>query len=89
MEGEKMEKEAEKQMQPPNISLMEALTHDAYGGGMYGSDVDPSANQVKTRGSKTQQSADGPEEANVQPKQKPPPSTGDRDIDITGQSYIQ
>ncbi|KAJ0025235.1 hypothetical protein Pint_09262 [Pistacia integerrima] len=35
------------------------------------------------------QSADGPVGPDIKPKHPPPPSSGDRDIDITGQSYIQ
>ncbi|VAI24778.1 unnamed protein product [Triticum turgidum subsp. durum] len=35
------------------------------------------------------QSADGPEEPVARPRHPPPPSTGDRDLDITGMSYIQ
>lgn len=46
-ESEKMEKGAEKQKQPPNISPMEPLTHDAYGGGLYGADDEPSRKLVK------------------------------------------
>jgi hypothetical protein len=42
----------------------------------------------KPRASATQ-SADGPEEPVARPKHTPPPSTGDRDLDITGMSYIQ
>ncbi|CAB4296058.1 unnamed protein product [Prunus armeniaca] len=35
-------------------------------------------------------SADGPDEATTRPPKHPsPPSTGDRDLDITGQTYIQ
>lgn len=83
-----MEEEGQRQKQPPSVSPMEPLTHGAYGGGFYGTDDEPSKNPVKPPASKTQ-SADGPEEANIQPKHNPPPSTGDRDTDITGQSYIQ
>ncbi|XP_034677292.1 uncharacterized protein LOC117907752 [Vitis riparia] len=86
--SEKMEKGGEKQKQPPNISPMKPLTHAAYGGGLYRADDEPSRKLVKPPASNTQ-SADGPEGPNIQPKHKPPPSTGDRDTDITGQSYIQ
>ncbi|KAF0893271.1 hypothetical protein E2562_023913 [Oryza meyeriana var. granulata] len=72
--------------QPPNISEMKPLTREAYGGGMYANEGrrDP----TRPRASATQ-SADGPEEAAIRPKHTPPPSTGDRDVDVTGQSYIQ
>ncbi|KAF3446879.1 hypothetical protein FNV43_RR12059 [Rhamnella rubrinervis] len=86
---------------PPNISPMEPITHGAYGGGMYGIDDDQQQERQqhkqanKPPASETQ-SADGPAEsvsscsANaIHLKHKPPPSSGDRDIDITGQSYIQ
>ncbi|KAL3840133.1 hypothetical protein ACJIZ3_024724 [Penstemon smallii] len=66
---------------------MKPVTKEAYGGGMYGTEegIKPPA---KPPASDTQ-TADGPAEATIQPKHKPPPSTGDRDLDITGQSYIQ
>ncbi|TYI42830.1 hypothetical protein ES332_A01G125900v1 [Gossypium tomentosum] len=64
-------KEQSESHQPPHISPMHPVTHNAYGGGF------------------ETQSADGPNEAKNEPKHKPPPSSGDRDIDITGQSYIQ
>ncbi|KAG8378067.1 hypothetical protein BUALT_Bualt08G0099500 [Buddleja alternifolia] len=73
---------------PPKISPMQPLTKDAYGGGMYAAEEGPPQPAGKPPASATQ-SADGPAEANIQPKHKPPPSTGDRDLDITGQSYIQ
>lgn len=72
------------------ISRMKPLTYEAYGGGMYGREPDqPAKEKAKPRASESQ-SADGPAEATTQPpKHTPPPSTGDRDLDITGQSYIQ
>lgn len=86
------------EQQPPYISPMQPLTKEGYGGGFYGKDDEPAQNKNNNNNqsskrpavaaSKTQ-SADGPEEATVQPKHQPPPSTGDRDLDITGQSYIQ
>ncbi|XP_071713358.1 uncharacterized protein [Rutidosis leptorrhynchoides] len=75
----------------PIISTMEPLTHEAYGGGMYGKDdqQQQTKNPRDPPASETQ-SADGPSEtASVELKHKPPPSSGDRDVDITGQSYIQ
>ncbi|KAL5209324.1 hypothetical protein ABZP36_004947 [Zizania latifolia] len=72
--------------QPPNISEMKPLTREAYGGGMYA--YEERRDPTRPRASATQ-SADGPEEAATKPKHTPPPSTGDRDLDITGQSYIQ
>nr|XP_043614396.1 uncharacterized protein LOC122586476 [Erigeron canadensis] len=78
----------------PVISTMKPLTHEAYGGGMYGKDDDQVQQHKKKNhppASETQ-SADGPSEPTnkmAELKNKPPPSSGDRDIDITGQSYIQ
>ncbi|KAI4339961.1 hypothetical protein MLD38_024843 [Melastoma candidum] len=83
--------------EPTHITPLEPLTHDAYGGGMYGTDDnDPGAageagqqqRENKPPASDTQ-SADGPVEQRGPPRHVPPPSTGDRDVDITGQSYIQ
>ncbi|KAG2698189.1 hypothetical protein I3760_07G138600 [Carya illinoinensis] len=83
------EKEAEKQNQAPNITPMKPVTHHTYGGGMYGNE----AGQARTKPTKPPasetQSADGPVEDTTKPKHTPPPSTGDRDVDITGRSYIQ
>lgn len=80
-----------KEMPTTYISPMEPVTHNAYGGGMYGiEEAQPQKpDAAKPRASETQ-SAEGPVEfPEVQPKHTPPPSTGDRDLDITGQSYIQ
>lgn len=88
MEKERDQKDVEKQKQAPNITPMTPVTHDAYGGGMYGTDDGQPKKPIKPPASETQ-SADGPVEATTKPKQTPPPSSGDRDIDITGQSYIQ
>lgn len=72
---------------PPNISPMEAVTYGAYGGGIYG--TEKGHPPQKPPASDTQ-SADGPLEfAELKLNHTPPPSTGDTDIDITGQSYIQ
>lgn len=109
----KVEKEREKQIRedhahhhqpaPPNISPMEPITHDAYGGGLYGTDDDNQIQQQRRQhkpanklpASETQ-SADGPDVSEsgrsssaIHLKHKPPPSSGDRDIDITDQSYFQ
>lgn len=78
----------QKEHKPPNISPMEPLTREAYGGGMYGTEAGQRQKPRNPPASDTQ-SADGPVEPVTQPKHKPPPSTGDRDLDITGQSYIQ
>ncbi|KAH6782481.1 transcription activator-like protein [Perilla frutescens var. hirtella] len=67
---------------------MQPLTREAYGGGMYATEEGAQNKTEKPPASDTQ-SADGPAEGTVQLKHKPPPSTGDRDLDITGQSYIQ
>lgn len=84
--------------QPPYISQMEPVTHEAYGGGLYGRDDEDEKEakkkekeppQHKPPASETQ-SADGPDESKTTKlKHKQPPSSGDIDIDITGQSYIQ
>lgn len=84
--------------QPPNISPMVPVTKEAYGGGLYGKEEegkrkqDNKPNENKPPASETQ-SADGPAEAatttTVKLKHKTPPSSGDRGLDITGQSYIQ
>ncbi|VAI10328.1 unnamed protein product [Triticum turgidum subsp. durum] len=57
------------------------------GGGMYAAE-EGRREPGKPRASATQ-SADGPEEPVAKPRHPPPPSTGDRDLDITGMSYIQ
>ncbi|XP_057974368.1 uncharacterized protein LOC131162183 [Malania oleifera] len=86
-EAERVEETPEHQ--PPNISRMEPVTHAAYGGGMYGTEEGQQEKPVTKHPASDTQSADGPVGPDVQPKHKPPPSTGDRDVDITGQSYIQ
>ncbi|KAK1441597.1 hypothetical protein QVD17_07612 [Tagetes erecta] len=95
--GTETKTDNENRLTHPVISTMEPLTHEAYGGGMYGKDDDDDEqsqppkknNNSKSRASETQ-SADGPSEtALLEIKRKPPASSGDRDIDITGQSYIQ
>lgn len=88
-----MKKEEEKEKEGGEISRMEAVTHGAYGGGMYGTD-DSQKDQTKLKNkppASDTQSADGPiDHSNHHtPSNPPPPSSGDRDIDITGQSYIQ
>ncbi|PWA39430.1 hypothetical protein CTI12_AA572090 [Artemisia annua] len=71
------------------ISTMEPVTHEAYGGGMYGTDDEESKKSPNEPRASETQSADGPSEtAKTELKHNPPPSSGDRDIDITGQSYI-
>ncbi|XP_047326000.1 uncharacterized protein LOC124929644 [Impatiens glandulifera] len=83
-----------KRHQAPNISQMEPTTIGAYGGGLYGTDDEPkesSSSPRKPRASLTQ-TADGPgdeQDNKLPPSHKSPPSSGDRGIDITGQSYIQ
>ncbi|KAK7283447.1 hypothetical protein RIF29_12966 [Crotalaria pallida] len=89
-----MEKEGEKEKlslgEGPQISRMEPVTHGAYGGGMYGTEKGQPTKQTKAPASESQ-SADGPvdKDAIKVNHNPPPPSSGDRDIDITGQSYIQ
>lgn len=86
-----MEKEGEQQKlgEGPQISKMEPVTHAAYGGGMYGTEKGQPEKQTKPPASESQ-SADGPVDKDaIKLKHNPPPSTGDRDLDITGQSYIQ
>nr|XP_004500890.1 uncharacterized protein LOC101490401 [Cicer arietinum] len=87
-----MEEEGEKEKklgEGPQISRMKPVTEGAYGGGMYGTEKGQLEKQRKAPASESQ-SADGPvdKDAIKKPTHNPPPS-GDRDIDITGQSYIQ
>ncbi|OIV97576.1 hypothetical protein TanjilG_12333 [Lupinus angustifolius] len=87
-----MEKEGEKQRlgEGPQISRMEPVTHGAYGGGMYGTEKGEPEKQRKAAPASETQSADGPIDKDaIKINLNPPPSSGDRDIDITGQSYIQ
>lgn len=77
----------EREHQAPNVSEMKPMTHEAYGGGMYAAE-EGRREPGKPRAGATQ-SADGPEEPVGRPRHRPPPSTGDRDLDITGMSYIQ
>ncbi|KAJ0969775.1 hypothetical protein J5N97_022652 [Dioscorea zingiberensis] len=89
MERGKDKEQEEPQAAQQRMSTMKPVTKEAYGGGMYGKDDEnEDQKQPRPRASETQ-SSDGPEEAIVEPKNKPPPSTGNRDLDITGQSYIQ
>ena len=55
---------------------------------MYGTEEGKREKRAGPPASETQ-SADGPSEVLPEPKHKPPPSTGDLDLDVTGQSYIQ
>ncbi|RWR92978.1 transcription activator-like protein [Cinnamomum micranthum f. kanehirae] len=91
--------------QSGSIFRMQPVTEGANGGGLYGTEKGSSEDPRKASASHSQsadgpedprkasashsQSADGPEDPEVEPKHKPPPPTGDRDVDITGQSYIQ
>jgi hypothetical protein len=78
------------QAQAPNISELKPMTREAYGGGLYAAeDTAKSTKEIPHPRASATQSADGPEQQAPKPKHKPPPSTGDRDLDITGQSYIQ
>ncbi|KAK6277860.1 hypothetical protein POUND7_018183 [Theobroma cacao] len=81
-------KKAEQSHQPPHISPMQPVTRGAYGGGMYGTEEQGQTKRPEKPPASETQSADGPDEARYKPVNKPPPSSGDRDIDITGQSYI-
>ncbi|ESQ36209.1 hypothetical protein EUTSA_v10009649mg [Eutrema salsugineum] len=94
-----------RQNQPPYVSQMQPMMQEAYGGGLYGKDdekeVDVKTKKKEAKNIENEpqqhnqpasdtQSADGPDEVKtMKPKHKQPPSSGDRDIDITGQSYIQ
>ncbi|KAL6659969.1 hypothetical protein ACP70R_002091 [Stipagrostis hirtigluma subsp. patula] len=81
----------QREQQPPNISEMKPLTREAYGGGMYAGEGEQRRREPGRPRASVTQSADGPEEQQPagRPGHPPPPSTGDRDLDITGQSYIQ
>ncbi|CAK8569159.1 unnamed protein product [Lathyrus sativus] len=86
---EKQVKEEKKLGEGPQISRMKPVTEGAYGGGMYATEKDQQEKEVKPPASDTQ-SADGPVDKNtMKPIHNPPASSGDRDIDITGLSYIQ
>lgn len=88
---ERQRKGERSRTEAPNITPLKPLTHDAYGGGMYAADEGQEAADMlndKPPASETQ-SADGPQGPATQPKHRPPPSSGDRDTDITGLSYIQ
>ncbi|KAK9270959.1 hypothetical protein L1049_026547 [Liquidambar formosana] len=87
---EKKEKKKEKPgkeeaNQLPFISPMVPVIRGAYGGGMYATEEGQPEKPEKHRASDTQ-SADGPVGPAIQPKHKPPPSSGDRDVNITGQT---
>lgn len=80
------------------ISEMKPLNREAYGGGLYGNEKHYSSGNGDGEAAKEKlhvarasdtQSADGPVEPSMPLKHKPPPSTVDRDLDITGQTYIQ
>ncbi|KAF6159814.1 hypothetical protein GIB67_030072 [Kingdonia uniflora] len=83
----KQQQQHKKPDQDHQVPEMKPINIEAYGGGLYGKD-DGETRENKPPASDTQ-SADGPTEPTMEPKHKPPPSSGDRDIDITGQSYIQ
>ena len=74
----------------PSISELHAVVSEAYGGGLYGTDDVPTvkpSNRTMVHASDAL-SAEGPP-TTTPTRVHPPPSTGDRDLDITGQSYIQ
>ncbi|WVZ55336.1 hypothetical protein U9M48_006008 [Paspalum notatum var. saurae] len=87
----------QREHQPPNISEMKPLTREAYGGGMYANEGARSRDPASRPRAGAAQSADGEREREQEQAagapgrlgHPPPPSTGDRDLDITGQSYIQ
>ncbi|GLT99958.1 hypothetical protein SLE2022_173610 [Rubroshorea leprosula] len=85
----RLEKEGQHINQQPHLTPLTPTTHGAYGGGMYGTEQGQAAKPPNMPPASKTQSADGPAEAKIQPKYPPPPSSGDRDIDVTGQSYIQ
>ncbi|KAK3004419.1 hypothetical protein RJ639_020141 [Escallonia herrerae] len=82
-----MEREGDKQVgdiegggQGHHVSPMKPVTQGAYGGGLYGTEKGQPEKPVKPPASDTQ-SADGPpDRPHLEPKQKPPPSYGDRDV---------
>lgn len=69
---------------------MQPVTEGAYGGGLYGTKQGLAVDPTKAPAS-DQRSADGPADPKVEPKPHPPLSllSGDRDVDITGQSCFQ
>ncbi|MCO5607980.1 hypothetical protein L7F22_062182 [Adiantum nelumboides] len=70
------------------VSELRPLAPEAYGGGLYGHDDDSDAAKSPACRSSDSQSAEGPP-TTTPAHVNEPPSTGDRDLDITGQSYIQ
>ncbi|CAA6663268.1 unnamed protein product [Spirodela intermedia] len=56
---------------------------------MYGTEAGEAAGKPAKPPASETQSADGPAEPVAPPRHKPPPSTGDVDVDVTGQSYFQ
>lgn len=67
---------------------MQPVTEGAYGGGLYGTEQGLAVDPTKAPASDTR-SADGPADPKVEPKHEPPTPSGDRDVDITDQSYFQ
>jgi hypothetical protein len=81
----------EKHQRP--ISDLKPVTQEAYGGGLYGTEKDAPQRPKDRPPASQSQSADALA-GDVSPAKNPlsrppPPSSGDRDVDITGQSYIQ
>jgi hypothetical protein len=75
------------------ISDLKPVTQEAYGGGLYGTEKDAPQRPKDRPPASQSQSADALA-GDVSPAKNPlsrppPPSSGDRDVDITGQSYIQ
>ncbi|ERM98974.1 hypothetical protein AMTRI_Chr09g35470 [Amborella trichopoda] len=92
MDRERKEEKGKREEEKKPMSLMRPVTEGAYGGGLYGTDDGGAPKQqmpVQRQPASDTQSADGPVVEPSVPKHEPPPSTGDRDLDITGQSYIQ
>merc|ERR1711915_119853 len=80
----------EQPMRP--ISDLKPVTQEAYGGGLYGTEKDAPQRPKDRPPASQSQSADalaGDVSLANPLSRPPPPSSGDRDVDITGQSYIQ
>lgn len=71
------------------IAELKSMTENAYGGGLYGTEDDGSPPKKPMAHASDFQSAEGPSSDMPKHKDVRSHSSGDRGVDITGQSYIQ
>lgn len=71
------------------IAELKSMTENAYGGGLYGTEDDGSPPKKTMAHASDFQSAEGPSSDMPKHKDVRSHSSGDRGVDITGQSYIQ